>query len=108
MKDEGMNRSRLLRVILPRSAFILGCALAVSGAQAQQWKPSRPVELIVGSGAGSSTDRQARVVQKYLQNVPGISSIVINNRAGGGGTLAYTYLAQHPGDAHYIVAMATS
>jgi putative tricarboxylic transport membrane protein len=37
-----------------------------------------------------------------------MTSIVINNRAGGGGTLAYTYLAQHPGDAHYIVAMATS
>ena len=82
--------------------------LAASGAEAQQWKPPRAVELVVGSGAGSSSDRQARVVQKYLQTVPGISGIVINNRPGGGGSLAYTYLAQHPGEGHYLVTMATS
>jgi putative tricarboxylic transport membrane protein len=83
-------------------------AWAAQPAVAQPWKPTRPIEIIVGSGAGSSTDRQARVVQRYLRTVPGMTSLVINNRAGGGGTLAYTYLAQHPRDAHYIVAMATS
>ena len=86
---------------------VLG-ALVAAPTPAQQWKPSRPVELVVGSGSGSASDRQARVVQRYLRAVPGIWSIVINNKPGGGGSLAYTYLAQHPAEPHYISVMATS
>src|SRR5215813_10684988 len=65
---------------------------AAANAPAQQWKPSRPVELVVGSGAGGAADRQARVVQKHLQAFPGISSVIINNRPGGAGNVAYAYL----------------
>ena len=81
--------------------------LAASPATAQ-WKPSRNVELIVASGAGGAADRQGRTVQKYLQALPGIPSVTVSNRAGGGGNLAYTSLAQHPGEAHTICTMATS
>jgi putative tricarboxylic transport membrane protein len=83
-------------------------SLAAAPALAQQWKPSRNVELIVASGAGGAADRQGRTVQKYLQSFPGIPSVTVSNRAGGGGNLAYTFLAQHPGEAHYIGTMATS
>src|SRR5262245_14510192 len=79
----------------------------VPAAQAQ-WKPGRTVELVVGSGAGGAADRQARVVQKYLQAFPGIPGVVINNRPGGAGNIAYAYLAQHPGEGHYLITMSTS
>jgi putative tricarboxylic transport membrane protein len=85
----------------------LAC-LAVDAAQAQPWKPPRAVELVVGSGSGGAADRQARVVQKYLQTFPGIGSVIVSNRPGGGGSLAYTFLAQHPGEGHYLTTMATS
>ena len=88
--------------------LISSLLLVATPAAAQQWKPSRPIELIVGSGAGSASDRQARVAQKYLQAFPGLSSVVVSNRPGGGSTIAYTYLAQHPGDGHYLITMATS
>jgi putative tricarboxylic transport membrane protein len=88
--------------------FCAALAALATPAPAQQWKPSRNVEIIVGSGAGGAADRQGRVVQKYLQAFPGIPSVTVSNRAGGGGSLAYTFLAQHPGEAHYLGTMATS
>ncbi len=88
--------------------FATLASLATAPAIAQQWKPSRNVEIVVGSGAGGAADRQGRVVQKYLQAVPGIPSVTVVNRAGGGGNLAYTFLAQHPGEGHFIGTMATS
>src|SRR4029453_8995521 len=95
-----------------RHLYLVTCIsslfLATAPAPAQQWKPAKTVEIVVGSGAGSSSDRQARVVQKHLQAFPGISSVIINNRPGGAGTVAYAYLAQHPGDAHYLITMTTS
>ena len=89
--------SRHLYLVTLISSLLLAAAVA-SPAAAQGWKPPRPVELIVGSGAGGAADRQARVVQKYLQTFPGIPGVVINNRPGGAGNLAYAYLAQHPGE----------
>ena len=87
---------------------LLVAAAPASPAAAQGWKPPRPVELIVGSGAGGAADRQARVVQKYLQTFPGIPGVVINNRPGGAGNLAYAYLAQHPGEGQYLITMSTN
>ena len=107
MKGDGQRPKGFRgRVILLISAFCLGAPMAPAAAQA--WKPSHNIELIVGSGAGGAADRQGRVVQKYLQSLPGIPSVTVSNRAGGGGSLAYTFLAQHAGDAHLIGTMATS
>lgn len=58
-----------------RAAFTTGIAgtLIVAAiafpapANAQQWKPSKNVDIVVASGAGGSSDRSARVVQKLLQ-----------------------------------------
>src|SRR5262245_8380078 len=88
------------------TAFVACSALAQS---TPAWKPSKPVEIIVGVGAGGGIDRTARLVQKIFQDrrlleVP--SSVV--NKPGGGGTIAQAYLNQHAGDAHYFEITATS
>ena len=83
----------------------LGCALAPARAYAQAWKPARPIEIIVSSGAGGAADREAREVQRHLQKVPGMPPITVNNRPGGGGTIAWTALNQQRGDAHYLATM---
>jgi len=78
-------------------------ALAAATAQAQAWKPEKNVEIVVGLSAGSSQDRTARALQKVWQdgNVLGVAVAVVN-RVGGGGQVAWNYLAQHAGDAHYL------
>lgn len=79
-------------------------------ALAQEWKPTRNVDIIVASGAGGAADRQGRQIQRLLlQAVPGFPSITVSNRPGGGGLVAWTTLAQqHAGDAHYIATLSTA
>lgn len=77
-----------------------------SAACAQEWKPARNVDIVVASGAGGSSDRTARVVQKLLQANPAFPSISVTNRPGGGGTVAWTFLVQHPGDPHFIATFS--
>ena len=73
---------------------------------AQDWKPAQNVDIVVASGAGGSSDRTARVVQKLLQANPAFPSISVTNRPGGGGTVAWTFLTQHPGNSHYIATFS--
>ncbi|HEX6064949.1 MAG TPA: tripartite tricarboxylate transporter substrate binding protein [Longimicrobiales bacterium] len=87
----------------------LGVAWAITAtslAVAQEWKPAKNVDIVVASGAGGSSDRTARVVQRLLQVNPAFPSISVTNRPGGGGTVAWTYLAQQPGDPHFIATFS--
>ena len=81
------------------------CALA-AGAHAQEWKPAQNVDIVVASGAGGSSDRTARVVQRLLQANPAFPSVSVTNRPGGGGTVAWTFMIQHPGNPHYIATFS--
>lgn len=83
-------------------------AALCASATAQEWKPDKTVEIVVSSGAGGAADRSARVIQKYLQSVPGMPSVSVSNKPGGGGTLAWSSLNQHPGDAHYLSTLNTA
>src|SRR5688572_10516366 len=68
------------------------------------WKPDRPVEIIVTCQPGCGPDIAARNIQKIWQEhriVPVASTIV--HKAGGGGSVAYAYLQQKPGDGHALV-----
>ena len=79
-------------------------ALAGTGESiAQPWKPTRSVEIIVGSGPGGGADITGRLMQKQFQEklLTDVATSVVN-KTGGGSTLSFIYLNQHPGDAHYI------
>ncbi len=69
-----------------------------------EWRPSRNVEIIVLTAAGGASDRTARAMQRMLQDKRLVeTTTAVINKPGGGGAIAYNYLAQHPGDAHYWV-----
>jgi putative tricarboxylic transport membrane protein len=84
------------------------CLAFSTAASAQSWKPERNVEIAVNSGAGGAADRQARLIQKMLQTLPGMPPITVVNRGGGGGVVALTFMTQHPGDAHYLSNLSTA
>jgi len=84
----------------------LSAAALAGAAIAQEWKPEKNVDIVVASGAGGSSDRTARVVQRLLQANPAFPSISVTNRGGGGGTVAWTYLSQQPGDPHFIATFS--
>lgn len=89
-------------------AVCVGISLCIAAgmACAQEWKPTRNVDIVVASGAGGVSDRSARVVQKLLQANPAFPSVSVTNRPGGGGSVAFNFMTQHPGDAHYIATFS--
>ena len=101
-----MNFPRINRGwILPVACAV---ALAPGAALSQEWKPARNVDIVVASGAGGSSDRSARVVQKLLAANPAFPSVSVTNRPGGGGTVAFAFMSQHPGDPHYITTFSAT
>ena len=94
------------RISIALAVLAVGVALVSNPAVAQEWKPAQNVDIVVASGAGGSSDRTARVAQKMLQANPAFPSISVTNRPGGGGTVAWTFLTQHPGNPHYIATFS--
>lgn len=94
---------------LKAGSIALFVALA-AGAQAQPaWKPERPVELIAMNAPGGGSDRTLRIMAKIFQENR-LSPVAMNvvNKPGGGGSVAFAYLNQHPGDAHFLVIASKS
>ncbi len=99
---------RVVFGILRSGLWVLLVAGFSGIATAQEWKPERTVEIIVSSGPGGAADRSARTIQRYLQEIPGLPSISVSNKPGGGGTVAWTAINQHAGDAHYMSTLNTA
>ncbi len=91
--------NRACRILLP---LPFALCLGFVPAAAQEWKPSRNIDIIVSSGPGGAADREARETQRFLQELPGMPPVVVANRQGGGGTVAWTFVSQRPGDAHIL------
>ena len=78
-------------------------ALAPGSGAAQGWTPQKNVEIVAGSAPGGSNDKTARAMERILgaqKLVP--TTLTVINRPGGGGSIAYTYVAQRAGDPHYL------
>jgi len=91
---------------------LLGAALlaASSACWAQDgWSPQRNVEIVVGSAPGGSNDKTARQVERILIEKRIVSTpLTVVNKPGGGSTIAFNYVNQHAGDAHYLMVGTTA
>ena len=83
------------------AALILMPALA-GAAHAQGW-PSKPIRVIVPLSAGSAADIVPRLVYEQVSIQVG-QSIVIENRAGAGGTIGANAVAKADPDGYTILA----
>ena len=81
------------------------CALAAQFAIAQTY-PSKPVRLVVGFAAGSTSDLIARVIGQKVSEGLG-QPVVTENRPGAGSNIAYEFVAKAPADG-YTVLMANA
>ena len=75
-----------------RPFFVLMFAFAWTVHAQDTWRPDRNVEIIVPTAPGGGNDKTARTLQKVWQET-GFNTNV-QNRTGGGGAVAYTYLNQ--------------
>lgn len=84
------------------SAFVAGCAasLLAGTALAQQF-PSKPITILVGYGAGGSTDGIARLYASKLQEILK-TPVIVDNKPGASELLAVRHLISAPADGHVL------
>jgi tripartite-type tricarboxylate transporter receptor subunit TctC len=78
---------------------LLFVAVAVGSAAAQEWKPNKPIRIIVPWGAGGSTDQAVRSITGDLEDALG-QKIVIVNQPGGGGAIGTQSVLDSPCDGY--------
>jgi len=94
------------RTLCRLTAICAALVMGVAPAAAQLWKPSKPVELVVGSSPGGSPDVMARLVQRIFQNGNLVPNSTVVNKPGAANTIGWAYLNQHAGDGHYIATFS--
>ena len=85
------------------------CATAVPqvGLHAQPY-PSRPIEFNVHTSPGGGTDLFARTVTEILIKEKAFPQpIIVSNRPGGSGVIAFNHVKGKRGDPHVVLTMAT-
>ena len=100
---------RVTRHLVCSSLAIAHSAAALIGTAHAQSYPSKTIEWISHSSAGSGTDLFNRSVSDLLAkekifNVPFIHS----NRVGGNGVIAYQYVKSKKGDPYVVIAMSVT
>ena len=86
------------------AAAAVGLAFA-AGAHAQQWKPTKPITIIVPWAAGGSPDQVTRVTAAELEKVLG-QKIVIVNQPGASGSIGTKGALDAPHDGYTWTAGA--
>ena len=93
-----------------RAMAALAAAAALvqpSVSTAQSDYPNKPIKLIVGFAPGGSTDIVARIVAQKLTERLG-QSVVVENRAGAGGTIGADLTAKAAPDGYTLTLGTTS
>lgn len=84
--------------------WMVGSCFLPGYLHAADWKPEKTVEIVVNTVAGNGPDRTARVIQGILQDKKQVDvPVVVGNKVGGGGVVAYSYLNSRPADGHTLI-----
>jgi tripartite-type tricarboxylate transporter receptor subunit TctC len=98
-----MKATRSLRVAVAAALALSFCQI---GAHAQDAAyPDRPIKMLVGFGAGGSTDVAARIMAQKMSEILG-QTILVENRTGASGMIAAEDVAKSPPDG-YTLMMAS-
>ncbi|WP_094816804.1 Bug family tripartite tricarboxylate transporter substrate binding protein [Bordetella genomosp. 12] len=86
-------------------------AIAVLGLSSTAWSaqtdyPTKPITLVVPFSAGGVVDSIARIVGERLSTKYG-QPVIIENRAGAGGSIGTAYVANSPADGYTLLTVST-
>ena len=97
----------MLRLLATSAASLVLWSAASSVAWAQAKYPAKNIEVVVPFAPGGGTDNLMRMITGIMdENKWSPVALNVNNKAGGSGTVGYSYLITKKGDSH-VVAGAT-
>src|SRR3972149_5453092 len=93
--------------MLKRSHIALGISMLFAGSALGQTPaspayPVKPVRMVIGAPPGGGVDIVARIYAQRLTDSLG-QSFIVDNRPGGGMTLAAGVLAKAPPDGYWLL-----
>jgi tripartite-type tricarboxylate transporter receptor subunit TctC len=104
-----MNRTPPCSPVRSFLVVVLCAAGLITGFVHAQTYPSKPIEFVAHSSAGSGTDLFGRSVTELLTKEKIFTQPFIHsNRVGGSGVIAYKYIKSKRGDPHVVATMAVS
>jgi tripartite-type tricarboxylate transporter receptor subunit TctC len=87
---------------LAQCLLSVGVLAFAGSAYAQEWKPTKPIRLVVPYGPGGSSDIIARVMAAEMSKGLG-QQVVVENKAGASGVIAMQDVAGAAPDGHTMV-----
>ncbi len=93
------------------SVLALSACSSLSGPTVQEgpWEPDDNVQMIIHADAGGSSDLMGRQIADILSSQSIVEQPVSpENRPGGSGAVAYTYLLGQEGNGHVIATLSSS
>jgi len=103
MNSHGRSRRLVTQYIAAFGAIGMTIA-SIGAARAADW-PKRPIKLIVPYSAGGPTDAIARMLAERMGAALG-EPVVVENRAGAGGTIGVSATSTAPADGYTIALVA--
>ena len=98
-----LTRRHLNLSLLAATLISSGASLAPFAAHAQaDAYPSKPITLVVPNPPGGLVDTSARLVSEPLARITG-QSVVVDNKPGGSGNLAYSNVARSAKDGYTVL-----
>ena len=85
---------------------VCGLLGGAGSAVAQSW-PAKPIRLVIGFAPGGAADYVARTISDPLGRLLG-QSVVVENRAGAGSSLAADFVAKAPADGYTLLIASPS
>ncbi len=94
------------RITMAAAAGLFGLLASSGSAWAQAW-PNKTVRVVVGFAPGGAADYVARAISDPLSKVLG-QSVVVENRAGAGSSLAADFVSKAPADGYTLLIASPS
>jgi len=87
----------------------LGIHLLMPGDSQAQKFLTKPIEFVCHAGVGGGSDLMARMIQTIIEKEKLCPQpVAVVNRSGGGGAIAFAYVAGKRGDPHFWLTATTS
>lgn len=98
---------RTRRQFLGTGLAAAAATLIAAPAVAQQWRPSRPVRIVVGDSAGGASDQVCRIFAEYLSKQLG-QPVIVENKSGANGVVAATDVKSSAPDGYTLLYTVSS